>query len=43
MLIVICDSQIEQVDKASIIDGILLNYVVISHIVIRQESVDRLW
>jgi len=44
MLIVICDSQkIKQVDRASIIDGILLDYVVISHIVIRQESVDRHW
>ena len=36
MLIVICDGQkIEQVDRASIIDGILLDYVVTSHIVIR--------
>ena len=42
MLIVICDSQIEQVDRASIIDGILLDYVVTSHIVIRWESMDRL-
>ena len=43
MLIVICDGQkIEQVDRASIIDGILLDYVVTSHIVIRWESMDRL-